>query len=200
MSCTLHHAPSCILDSSTPTGPMLPKAAKKHVLLITMHQLASRLRSKAAHLPPLLLLLPLLLISTHPPANSSFFFFCSSASKSVFQSPRELFPEVCDFCVCLSTSLVDSIFLRLISLLKLFAPSINPSQPAALQRAVLLPSAIFVFDRPFSSSLLIHSDRRDCRWSAFSNSSTYLLRTPFLSLWLPSLQHYMVFLMVLPRQ
>jgi hypothetical protein len=190
------HTPSCILRSSTPTGPIVPKEAKKHVLLITMHQLAS---DYVVRLPTSLHSSLLLLISTHPPANFlfSFFFF----SKQVFFNLRVSYSQKCVFfCVCLSTSLVDSIFLRLISLLKLFAPSINPSPPAALQRAVLLPSAIFVFDRPFSSSLLIHSDRRDCRWSAFSNSSTYLLRTPFLSLWLPSLQHYMVFLIVLPRQ
>jgi hypothetical protein len=132
-----------------------------------------RLRSKAAHLPPLLPS-PLNLDSSSRQI-SLFYFFLQQAS--LFQSPRELFPEVCVF-LCLFVNVPGGLnSLRLISLLKLFAPSINPTPSASLQRAVLLPSAIFVSDRPFTSTLLIHSDRRDCRWSAFSNSSTYLLRT-----------------------
>ena len=67
-------------------------------------------------------------------------------------------------------------FLRLVSSLNLFAPS-TISKIIITAESCALAFSIFALDRLIIFASLLHSDRRDCRRSAFSNSSTYLLRT-----------------------
>lgn len=145
------------MQTSTPTGSTVPKAAKA----CCCDQHAS---NGVPRLPPSECPLNI----AHPPPSLP---SSSPASKS-FSISRELSQK----CVYLSVKVPGGLnSLRLISSPNLFAPL--PVSTIDIAKSCALALSIFVSDRPFISTSLIHSDRRDFRWSSFSNSSTYLLRT-----------------------
>lgn len=116
----------------------------------------------ARHLALLLMSLILLLQSIFPfsPAIKSFQF-------------RVSYPEVC---FCLSKSLVDSIFTpntiaASLCIINQFTHQYCKELCSCIQHNLRLT------DDSIHSASLIHSINRDCRWSALSNSSTYLFRT-----------------------